>query len=176
MSLTRIVARAAWILPAFFFLLTLHQAKVAYDLDVTRTQGTPVTAEVLEVHKETRVDVTYDYVSVRAQLPDGTTIERQRLSLPHSVVPPLEGKKTLEARVLPGAAREIVITEKIGPTPVVATQWHIAAINAAISFGAFLLFGAGVFFWNRSLRDDGDPAERGVLEPDPDHPARQVAR
>lgn len=175
-SPTRIVARVAWILPVFFFFLTVHQSKVAYDLDVTRSGGTTATAEVLDVHKENRVDVTYDYVSLRVPLPDGGTLTREKLSLPHSIVPAIQDRTALEVKVLPGAAREIVVTERIGPTPIVDTQLRIALMNAAISVVASLLFGVGVFFWNRTLRDDGDPAERGVTEPDPDHPARQVYR
>jgi len=45
-----------------------------------------------------------------------------------------------------------------------------------MSFGAALLFGIVIWFWNRSLRRDGDPAERGLTEADPNHPARQVVR
>jgi hypothetical protein len=45
-----------------------------------------------------------------------------------------------------------------------------------MSFGAALLFGIAIWFWNRSLRRGGDPAERGVTEPDPDHPARKIVR
>lgn len=166
----------AWILPVFFLCLTAHQANVASDLNVTRTQGTSATAEVLEVHKENRVDVTYDYVSLRVPLPDGGTLTREKLSLPHSIVPAIQDRATLDVKVLPGADREIVVTETIGPTPIVDTQLRIALMNAAIAFGAALIFGLGVFFWNRTLRTDGDPAERGVTEPDPEHPARVVYR
>jgi len=58
----------------------------------------------------------------------------------------------------------------------VDTQIRVAGINTLMSFGAALLFGLGVFYWNRSLRREGDPATRGVSEPDPEHPARQVVR
>jgi hypothetical protein len=160
----------------FFLLLSGHQMKVAYDLNVTEQQGATAEAEVLDVHLERRVDVTYDYVSLRIPLPDGGTMTKEKLTLPHSLVPALKDKQTLQVRVLPGAAREVVVTERIGPTPVVSTQWRIAAMNAAISFGAALLFGLGVFFWNRTLSTAGDPAQRGVTDPDPDHPARQVVR
>jgi hypothetical protein len=158
------------------FALSVHQAKVTYDLHSTKLNGTTATAEVLEIQKGNRSDVTYDYVSLRIQEPDGETFTRKKLSLPHGIVPPLLERETLEVRVVKGASIPIVITETIGPTPVVDTQMRIAAINFFMSFAAALLFGVGVWYWNRSLRRDGDPAERGVSEADPDHPARQVVR
>lgn len=175
-SATRRIAQIAWIVPLFFLGLSLQQGKVAYDLNATKTQGEAATAEVREVHVDNRTDVTYDYVSLQVELPDGTTLSREKMSLPHGLVPVLEGKETLDVRVAPGAAREVVITERIEDTPVVSTQIRIAGLNGLMSFGAFLLFGVGVWFWNRSLRRSGDPSERGVTEPDPDHPARQVVR
>jgi hypothetical protein len=171
-----LIARTAWILPAFFLLLTGHQAKVALDLHATATEGTPATAEVLEVHKENRVDVTYDYISLRIPLPNGETITREKLSLPHSLVPALQNKETVAVRVAPENTRDVVITETILSDPVVGTQRRIAMMNSAIGLGAALLFGVGVFFWNRSLSRRGDPATRGVTEPDPDHPAARVMR
>lgn len=170
------IARLAWILPLLLLGLSLHQAKVAYDLHRTKTTGQEATAEVLNIHKDNRTDVTYDYISIRVPLTDGTTITRKKLSLPHGLVPILEGKKQLKVRVDPGGPRGIVIMEPVQSTPVVDTQIRIAGINGLMSFGAALLFGFGVWFWNRSLRRAGDPAERGRSEPDPDHPARQVLR
>lgn len=175
-SLLRWVARAAWLAPILFFGLSLHQGKVAYDLHATKLSGTPATAEVLEMKKGNRSDIAYDYVSLHIELPDGGTLTREKLSLPHGIIPPLLERETLEVRVHQGASIPIVITEKIGPTPAVDTQMRIAGINGLMSLVAALLFGLGVWFWNRSLRRDGDPAERGVHEPDPDHPARQVVR
>lgn len=172
----RRVAQLAWLVPLFFFGISLHQGKVTYDLYDTKTQGTAATADVLEVHVDNRTDVTYDYISLRVELPDGTTLSREQMSLPHGLVPVLEGKETLDVRVNPGAPREIVITERIEATPVVDTQMRIAGMNGLMSLGAALLFGLGVWFWNRSLRKTGDPSGRGITEPDPDHPARKVLR
>lgn len=174
--MTRRIAQGAWLLPLLFLGLAVHQGKVAYDLHTTKTQGTAATAEVLEVHEDARSDVTYDYVSLRVSLPDGTTLTRERMSLPHGLVPPLQGRETLDVRVDPGGPRGIVVTEQVESAPIVDTQIRIAGINALMSFGAALLFGLGIWVWNRSLRREGDPAERGVTEPDPDHPARQVVR
>jgi hypothetical protein len=172
----RRVAQAAWLAPLLFFALSLHQGKVAYDLHATKLAGVPAVADVLEIQKGNRSDITLDYVSLRIDLPDGGTLTREKLSLPHGLVPPLLERDTLQVRVQREASIPIVITEKIGPTPVVDTQMRIAGINALMSLGAAFLFGVGVWFWNRSLRRDGDPADRGVTEPDPDHPARRVVR
>ncbi|NBC86557.1 MAG: hypothetical protein GVY25_10230 [Bacteroidetes bacterium] len=167
--MTRLVARGAWIVPLFFLVVALHQGKTTVDLQATLEQGTPATAEILEVHEENRVDVTFDWVSLRVPLGDGTVITKDKLALPHSLIPLVADKETVEVRVNPGASQDVVITS------IVNTQWRIAAMNAAIAFVAALLFAGGVFYWNRSLRRVGDPAQRGVDEPDPDHPARKVA-
>ncbi len=174
--MTRWIARIAWLLPLLFFGLSLQQGKVAYDLHATKTQGAAATAEVLEVHKDNRTDVTYDYISLRVPLPDGSTLTREKMSLPHGIVPVLLDKETLRVRVDPGASRQVAITEAIESTPIVDTQMRIAGMNGLMSLGAALLFGFAIWFWNRSLRREGDPAERGVTEPDPDHPARQAVR
>lgn len=169
-SLTRTAVRAAWILPVFFVGLFIHQANVAYQLHATFTQGQLVEAEVLEVHMENRVDVTYDYASLRVPLPDGTTITKEKMSLPHSLIQLMEGRETVDVRVRPGAAQEVVVAE-FG-----ATQWRIATLNAAMALGAAVVFGLAIYFWGRYLRREGEPAERGVTEPDPNHPARQINR
>lgn len=172
----RWIARAAWLVPLLMAVLSLHQGKVAYDLHATKTQGTTATAEVQEVKVSNRTQVTYDYVSLRITMPDGSVLTRERLSLPHGIVPALEGRETLQVRVASGGSRSVVVTEPINSTPVVDTQLRIAGINGLMSLGGALLFGIVVWFWNRSLRREGDPAERGVSEPDPDHPARQIVR
>lgn len=174
--MTRLIARLAWLLPLFFLGIAIHQGYVSYDLYQTRINGTAATAEVLEVHKDNRTDVTYDYISLRVPQGDGTTITREKMSLPHGIVPSLMDKDQLDVRVESGGPRGVVIMEPIESTPVVSTQIQIAGINGLISFGAALLFGVGVWFWNRSLRRKGDPAKRGATEPDPEHPARQVLR
>lgn len=168
--MTRLVSRVAWVVPLFFLVIALHQAKTSYDLNATIAAGEPATAEVLEVHEENRVDVTYDWVSLRVPLDDGSVITKDKLALPHSLVPMIADKETVEVRVNPGASQEVVITS------IVNTQWRIAAMNSAIALVAALLFGGGVWYWNRSLAEEGDPAQRGVDQPDPNHPARQVVR
>lgn len=173
--MNRLVARLAWVLPLFFLGLTVHQAKVSFDIRETLNQGELATAEITEVHEENRVDVTFDWVSLRVPLQDGSVLVKEEMALPHSLVPLLkteddEPRESVEVRVDPGADQEVVILS------VASTQWRIAAMNSAIGGVAFLIFAVGVFYWNRSLKTDGDPAERGVSEPDPDHPARRIMR
>lgn len=169
-NVIRYIARAAWILPIFFAGLFVHQAFVAYGLRATLNEGQPATAEVLEVHMENRVDVTYDYVSLRVELPDGQVITKEKMSLPHSLIQLLENTETVDVLVQPGAAQEVVIAQ-FG-----ATQWRIAALNAAMALGAALVFGLGIYYWDRYLQREGEPSERGVTDPDPDHPAREITR
>lgn len=174
--MNRWISRIAWLLPLLLVGLALHQGKVAYDLYATKTAGAEATAEVLEVHKDNRSDVTYDYVSLRVPMPDGSTLTREKMSLPHGIVPVLQEKETLKVRVRSSGPRGVVIVEQIESTPIVDTQIRIAGINGLMSFGLALLAGLGVWFWNRSLRRNGDPAYRGVVDADPEHPARQVVR
>lgn len=151
-----LIARLLWIFPALLILLTVHQAKVAYDIHQTLQQGTPATAEVVETFKSERVDVSFDYVSLRVPLPDGRVLVKEKMSLPHMLYPQVEGKETLDVLVMPGEAQAVVIADIARP------QWRIAAINAAMSFLGFLFFSVAVFAWNRFLNRKGDPADRPV--------------
>ena len=164
------VFRIAWFIPLFLVALSVHQVWSGMELRTTLEQGEDAEAEVIEVFTTDRVDVTYDYVSLRVTLDDGTEIVREQLSLPHSLIDIVADRETLDVRVLPGASQEIVITE------LASTQWRIAIVNAAMSFVLALLAMGGLWWWRHTLRTEGDPAERGVDAPDPDHPARQVAR
>lgn len=169
---TRIVARLAWLVPLACLLLALHQADVAYDLHRTLTEGERAQAEIVELHQANRVDVTYDYAHLRVTLDDGRVIEREQMSLPHSIAAVIQnqGKRAVEVRVRPGADQEVVLAE-MG-----STQWKISAMNAAMALLGALVFGGLVGWWNRHLSRQGDPSERGVDEEDADHPARQVVR
>lgn len=146
MDATRLIARLLWIVPAVLLFLTFNQVKVAYDLRQTWEQGTPATAEVLAYDNANRVDVTYGYVSLRVPLPDGRVMDKDRLSLPPTILPRLEGETELAVHVRPGAAQELVI-DKLMPA-----HWLIAAGQAGMSFFGFLLFGGFVLWWNRYLQ------------------------
>ncbi len=151
---SQVVARLLWIFPALLLFLTVYLGKAAIDLYETLHEGVPAVAEVTELEISNRVDVTYDYVSLRVALPDGQVIERERLSLPHSLAPSLAGQSTLQVRVRPGAEQEVVIERIARP------QWRIALTNAVMSFIAFVIGVVGVGWWNRYLSRQGDPAQQ----------------
>lgn len=153
------IARLLWFAPALLLFLTVNQAMVAVDLRETLEAGRPAVAEVTDYEKVDRADVTFDYVSLRVPLENGEVLVREKMSLPHSLSLAIEGKTSLDVRVLPGAAQPVVITE------VAATQWRIAAMNAAISFGAFLMFVVGLAFWQRYLRRERHRADADVAGP-----------
>ena len=152
----RIVSRLAWLAPLLLVVLSVQQLVAALGMRATLADGTEAVADVIDYEFSTRVDVTYDYVSLRVPLPDGDVLVREKLSLPHSLAPRLEGKEQVNVRVMPGASQEVIITE------IAAAQWRIAAVNAAMSLFGALLFGAGVFAWNRHLKREGDPGEAPV--------------
>ena len=153
-----IIARLLWIAPALLLFLTINQAKVALALRATWETGVPSTAEVLTFENSNRADVTYGYVSLRVPLPDGGEMVKEKMSLPHSLLPRIEGQETLDVRVQPGAAQAVVIAH------LMPTHWLIAASQAGISIIGALMFFAGFFWWNRYLKKKGDPARRTLQE------------
>ncbi len=157
----RIIARLLWIAPAILFFLTVDQVKVALDLRATWETGTPATAEVLTFENSNRADVTYGYVDLQIPLPDGRTLTKEKLSLPHSLLPRIAREETLEVRVRPGAAQDVVIAS------LMPAHWLIAASQAGISLFGGLIFFVGVFWWNRYLKVKGDPARRSLDEGQP---------
>ena len=151
---SRLTARLLWLVPLLLVVLTINQAKVAYDLHWTLASGTPAVAEVLEVHKTNRVDVTFGSVRLRVPVA-GQTVERT-FPLPISLLPQVEDRETVDVIVLPGAAQEVVVAAIARP------QWRMAASNAAMSFIGLVLATLGVFAWNRYLARKGDPADQAV--------------
>jgi hypothetical protein len=160
-----LVARLLWIFPVLLILLMIHQLKVAFDIRETLEHGTPATARIVDSFKTDRVDISFEYVSLRVELEDGQVIERAKMALPHGLYPQIEGRETVSVRVRPGAAQEIVIEEIARP------QWRLAAINAGMSLIGFLIVVTGVFSWNRYLGRNGDPAVRPAESVSP--PVRQ---
>lgn len=158
-TLNRWVARLLWAAPALLFFLSVDQALVAVDLRETLHAGTPAVAEVVHYERTDRAEVMYGYVDLRVPLADGTVLTQEKMSLPHALMHEVEGKTTLPVRVLPGADQPIVIAS------IAATQWKMAALQSAMSFGAFLVFFAGVFWWNRHLRRQGDPGMAPAATP-----------
>lgn len=147
----RIIARFLWLAPALLVALAIYQADVARDLRATLQNGQPATARITDFESSDRADITYDYVSLAVDV-DGRTIVREKLSLPHSFVPLVEGRQELDVIVDPGADQEIVIRD-LG-----RAQSRMAAINAVMALVAALLVGVGIGAWQRLLRRKGDPA------------------
>lgn len=148
----RIVARALWVIPVLLAGLCWNQADVAGDLRETLQKGEHAVATVTRYHRVDRQDVSLGEVSLRVPLADGRVLVREHLALPYSLSHRVE-KDTLGVRVLPGADQEVVISS------IAATQSRIAAINAGISGIAGLMCAVGLFFWNRALRQAGDPGQ-----------------
>lgn len=148
-----LVARLLWVFPVLLIVLAVYQADVARDIRDTLRFGEPATARVTGFESSDRVDVTYDYVSLTVEL-NGRVIEHERMSLPHSFAPLIEGKEEIDVVVRPGSDQEIVIQE-LG-----RAHYRIAAINAAMALVGGLLLGTGVGTWHSYLRRKGDPAAR----------------
>ncbi|NND71456.1 MAG: DUF3592 domain-containing protein [Rhodothermales bacterium] len=139
------VARMLWFAPVLLLALAVNQAFVARDVSTTLNEGIPAVATVTEYERVDRADVTFGYVSLNVVLSDGSVITKEKMSLPYTLLPGLEGETELPVIVSPGADQEVVIAS------IASTQWKIAAIQAAIAFVGSLLFGWGVFAWNRYL-------------------------
>ena len=125
---------------------------MAINLKSTWERGTETTARVTSYENSHRADVNYGFVSLHVLLEDGRILERDRMSLPHSLLPRLEGKSQLAVRVRPGAAQDVVIDD------LMPAHWLIAASQFGISLLGGLLLFIGVFWWNRPLWRQEDPA------------------
>ena len=144
--MVRIIARTLWGIPALLLLLAFNQAQVAYHLHTTWRQGTQATAEVLEWQRSNRADVTYGYVSLRVPLDGGHLLQKDKMSLPYALLPRLEGKRTVNVHVRPGATQEVVIDA------IMPAHWLIALSQVGISLVGAVLFFVGVYYWNAQLR------------------------
>lgn len=139
------MARIAWIVPLVLFFFVGYFAKVTVDLGHTARDGISVVAQVTRYDRSDRKDVTHAELDLNIPLPDGSTLVREKLSLPYSIAHRVE-KDTLHVRVLIGSSQEVVISSIVG------TQRRIALSNAAMSFIAMLMAFVAVFTWNRSLK------------------------
>lgn len=144
-----LIARLLWIFPAILLFLTMYLTKAAVDIKKTLDDGEIARAEVLELYKTDRVDVTYGFARLRLPL-QGAIVER-KLSMPTSFIEELQGRDSVDVRVRPGGDQEVVIVDVARP------QWRMAAINASISLLGFVLLSIAVFSWNRYLSRRSDP-------------------
>ncbi len=147
-------------MPIALLLLSLNQAKVAYDLHFTLNNGISAVAEVLEVEINERVDIPYGYVSLRVELEDGREFVQEKMSLPYTLLPSVRYEDQLDVRVFPESDQPIVIET------IASTQWKIAAIQSVMVLVGFLLAAAGVYGWNRLLKRKGDPAASALTAPE----------
>ncbi len=148
--MVRMIARFFWGVPLLLFGLAVNQGLVAVHLRETWNQGIPAIAIVKEFDVTNRADVTYGYVNLEVTLPDGSIIDRPKMSLPQSLWSRVEGRDSLEVHVRPGASQEIVI-DRLMPA-----HWLIATSQMGISLMGGILSGVLAFFWNRSLRRGSD--------------------
>jgi len=142
----RFVARALWGVPLLLLFLSFNQAKVAHDLRSTWNEGEQALAKVTEWERSNRADITYGYVSLQIPLQDGRILIKDKISLPYSLLPRLEGQRVLAVHVREGAAQEVVI-DKIMPA-----HWLIAASQFGMSLLGAILFFVGAWWWNGHLR------------------------
>lgn len=146
--MVRVIARILWVLPILLLLLAVDQALVATQLKATWEHGDPAQAEVITYEHSNRADVTYGYVSLRVPLADGSVLTKEKMSLPHSLLPRVKGEQSLAVRVRPGAAQEVVI-DRLMPA-----HWLIAASQVGISLFGAVIFWVGVSWWNTLLRKE----------------------
>ncbi len=155
--LALVVARILWIVPVILLALSIHQANVALDIRSTLRNGQPAMASVTDFESAGRVDVTYDYVSLAVDI-DGKHIVHEKMSLPHTFAPYVQGMQEIEVLVQPGADQEIVIRD-LG-----RAHYRIAAINSLMALVAALLLGAGVGYWHWYVKKKGDPGSRTATQ------------
>ena len=146
-----------WVVPGILIFLCVNQAKVAFDIKHTLENGSEAVADVLEIRVNDRVDIPFGYVSLKVPLDDGADLVQEKMALPYTLLPQVKNAETLDVRVLVGASQQIVISQ------IASTQWKMAAMQSAMCLVGFLIAGTGVFFWNRMLKEKGDPAERSPM-------------
>ena len=149
------VARGMWFAPLLMLFLVFNQYDVAQDLRATLEAGEAAVADIVEYEVSDRADMPFGYVSLKVNMEDGSSFDQEKMALPYTLLPILKGKEQVDVRVDRTADQPVVITQ------IAQTQWKIAAIQSAVSLGAFLILGFGVFWWNRHLSRQRDPAMAG---------------
>ncbi len=147
----KLIARLMWALPALMILISGYLFKAGLDQRRTLEEGVQAVGQVTEYEINKRSEITYSYIKLRVDQPDG--VLEETLSLPISLSIPLEGRETLPVRVLKGASQQIVIED------VARAQWRMSLIHSVMAgIGAIMLL-VGVGAWNRFLNRRGDPGE-----------------
>lgn len=140
------MARLLWLAPLLLLFIGIYLSRAALEQRTTWQEGQPAQADVLEVEVSNRVDVTLDYVSLKVDMPDGSVLVKEKMSMPSTLMRRLEDARTLDVHVRPGSSQEVII-DKLMPA-----QWLITAGNAGMSLLGALLLSIGVFAWNRYLK------------------------
>lgn len=152
-----LVARALWALPLLLLLIAGH---LLWDGQAQRRaaeRGVRVEAEVLGVLTRERSEITRGELQLRYTPPGATAPVERSLEMPLTFLKNIEarGLETVTLRVEPGDSQ--VFVEELG-----RPQWLLTFMNAAMAFIGALGIGVLVFYWNRLLAREGDPADRAV--------------
>lgn len=147
------IARLLWALPILLFGIAVGLIWSAREIHRTATGGQLATAQVVEFDAQSRAEVTYGHVRLKAALPDGGFREED-VPLPLSLLYFIEGRDSVEVRVLPESGRPMVVED------VARAQWRMSLIHAGMSAFGGLLLTIGVGAWNRYLKRYGDPGRR----------------
>lgn len=168
-----LVARLMWIAPALLLVAGLVLLKAPLDLTRTLRGGTPAVARVVNYETTNRTEVSYDAFTLRVPLAGGDSLTHV-VPLPHGIAPLFKEDPAVPVRVLPDAARPVVIESAVVQTnqgPVVLnigrTQIWVAGISSAMCLLGALLLGLAVGAWNRYLARHGDPGLRTEAEATP---------
>jgi len=133
MSNTRTIfaARFLLLIPAFLFLLMLHQLYVAYTVHRVWETGIEAHARIVEAEVKNMISQSHARLRLQIFLPDSTVLERG-FTLPVTLIAELQQDASgLRVKVRPP---DTVVIE-----PLYHTQLRMALINAAIAgLGAVL--------------------------------------
>ncbi len=145
-------------MPGILFFLTIHQALVSLDIRDTYREGVPAMAQITEFDLTDRSEVKHAYVGLLVEMDDGTVIQKKHVAIPYTLIQYVRDRDEVEVLVSPDADQDVVFLESGD------SHWRIAAVNSAMSFAGFLMFFSGVFWWNRYLAHNGDPAKRNPAD------------
>ncbi len=151
------IARLLWALPILLFVIAGGLLWSAREIHRTATQGELALAEVVEFDAQSRAEITYGHVRLKATLPGGEA-RTEDVPLPLSLLYFIEGKDSVAVRILPESGRSMVVEE------VARVQWRMSLIHAGMSIFGGLLLSIGVGAWNRYLKRHGDPGRRTSAE------------
>ncbi|MEL7169874.1 MAG: hypothetical protein AAGN64_11060 [Bacteroidota bacterium] len=149
----RLFARALWVLPLLLLTICVSLVRAGMEqLEVLR-EGTTVSAEVVEVFTRERAEITYGELRLVATPPEATQPESLAVELPLTFLKDVEARdpETMDIVMTAGSEQVVLV-------PYQRQQVQLTFINAAMALVGFLGLAPMVFFWNRTLAREGDPA------------------